>query len=66
MVLEISLLDYAYQRSGSGGDDLLISTAKRYRVDAEKIGMAVATAVHSQAKELGCQADDEESNCVAR
>jgi hypothetical protein len=25
-----------------GGDDLLVSTAKRYRVDAEKIATAVA------------------------
>ncbi len=42
MLLEIALLDSAYQRNGSGGDDLLVSTAKRYRVDAEKIGTAVA------------------------
>jgi ParB family chromosome partitioning protein len=41
LVLEISLLDSAYQRSGSS-DDLLMDAAKRYRVDTEKIQKAVA------------------------
>jgi ParB family chromosome partitioning protein len=41
LLLEISLLDSAYQRSGSSGD-VLMEAAKRYRVDAEKIQKAVA------------------------
>ena len=41
LLLEISLLDSAYQRSGSSGD-LLMDAAKRYRVDTEKIQKAVA------------------------
>ncbi len=42
LLLEISLLDSAYQRATSNGDDVLMSTAKRYRVDAEKLQKAVA------------------------
>jgi hypothetical protein len=42
MLLEISLLDSAYQRSTANGDDVLMSAAKRYRVDAEKLQKAVA------------------------
>jgi hypothetical protein len=42
LLLEISLLDSAYQRSTASGDDVLMDTAKRYRVDAEKLQKAVA------------------------
>jgi hypothetical protein len=42
LLLEISLLDSAYQRSTAGRDDILIDTAKRYRVDTEKLQKAVA------------------------
>jgi ParB family chromosome partitioning protein len=42
MLLEISLLDSAYQRSGTSTDDLLMDAAKRYRVDAEKAQKTVA------------------------
>ena len=41
LLLEISLLDSAYQR-GSVSEDLLMDAAKRYRVDVEKIEKAVA------------------------
>jgi hypothetical protein len=41
LLLEISLLDSAYQRSTADGDDVLMSAAKRYRVDAEKLQKAV-------------------------
>jgi hypothetical protein len=41
ILLEISLLDSAYQRSGTS-DDLLADAAKRYRVDVEKLQKAVA------------------------
>ena len=41
LLLEISLLDSAYQR-GPVSQDMLIDTAKRYRVDVEKIEKAVA------------------------
>jgi len=39
-LLEISLLDSAYMRSGAS-DDLLTEAAKRYRVDVEKLEKAV-------------------------
>jgi hypothetical protein len=42
LVLEISLLDSAYQRSTASRDDVLMDAAKRYRVDAEKLQKAVA------------------------
>jgi ParB family chromosome partitioning protein len=42
LLLEISLLDSAYQRSTASRDDVLMEVAKRYRVDAEKIQKAVA------------------------
>jgi len=42
LLLEISLLDSAYQRSTASRDDVLLDTAKRYRVDSEKLGKAVA------------------------
>src|SRR5713226_1266974 len=42
LVIEISLLDSAYQRANVNGDDALMNAAKRYRVDAEKLQKAVA------------------------
>jgi hypothetical protein len=42
LLLEISLLDSAYQRSTANKDDVLMSAAKRYRVDADKLQKAVA------------------------
>ncbi len=41
-LLEISLLDSAYQRGSKGADDPLLETAKRYRIDTAKIEKAVA------------------------
>ena len=41
LLLEISLLDSAYQR-GDVSQDLLMDAAKRYRVDVEKIEKTVA------------------------
>ena len=35
LVLEIGLLDSPYQRSTASRDDVLMDTAKRYRVDTE-------------------------------
>jgi len=40
LLLEISLLDSAYQRSTASRDDVLADAAKRYRVDAEKLQKA--------------------------
>jgi len=42
LLLEISLLDSAYQRPTASSDDVLMDAAKRYRVDAEKLQKAVA------------------------
>jgi ParB family chromosome partitioning protein len=42
LLLEVSLLDSAYQRSTASRDDVLMDAAKRYRVDAEKLQKTVA------------------------
>jgi hypothetical protein len=42
LLLEISLMDSAYQRSTGSRDDVLMDAAKRYRVDADKLQEAVA------------------------
>ena len=42
LLLEISLLDSAYQRSPESRDDVLMYAAKRYRVDTEKLQKTVA------------------------
>jgi hypothetical protein len=42
LLLEMSLLDSAYQRSTASRDDVLMDAAKRYRVDTEKLQKAVA------------------------
>src|SRR5271166_706835 len=41
LLLEISLMDSAYQRSTASRNDVLMDAAKRYRVDAEKLQKAV-------------------------
>ena len=42
LLLEISLLDSAYQRSSAGRDDVLMDAAKRFRVDTERLQSVVA------------------------
>jgi ParB family chromosome partitioning protein len=42
LLLEISLLDSAYQRSTSSRDDVLADAVKRYRVDTERLQKGVA------------------------
>ncbi len=42
LLLEISLLDSAYQRSSTSREDVLMDAAKRYRVDTERLQKAVA------------------------
>ena len=42
LLLEISLLESAYRNGGDANGDVLLTTAKRYRVDSEKLQKAVA------------------------
>ena len=42
LLLEVSLIESAYATSDESDNDSLLSTAKRYRVDAEKIQKTVA------------------------
>jgi hypothetical protein len=42
LLLEMSLLDSAYQRGTASRDDVLMDAAKRYRVDSEKLHKTVA------------------------
>ena len=47
-LLEVSLLDSAYQRGSQGSNDPLLESAKRYRIDTVKIEKAVAQQVAAQ------------------
>ena len=47
-LLEISLLDSAYQRGSQGENDALLESAKRYRIDTAKIEKAVALQIAAQ------------------
>jgi hypothetical protein len=51
ILLEISLLDSAYQRTGTA-NDLLTDAAKRYRVDVERVRKAVAAEFTSKREKL--------------
>jgi hypothetical protein len=42
LLLEISLLESAYRSGGDADNDVLLTTARRYRIDAEKLQRAVA------------------------
>ncbi|HXZ41148.1 MAG TPA: hypothetical protein VEG68_10440 [Terriglobales bacterium] len=42
LLLEISLLESAYRNGSDPDSDILLTTAKRYRIDAEKLQKAVA------------------------
>jgi ParB family chromosome partitioning protein len=61
LLLEVSLLDSAYQRASSSSTDLLMDAAKRYRVDTEKIEKAVAEAIASKRKQRKAEARKSES-----
>ena len=47
-LLEVSLLDSAYQRGSHGPNDPLLDAAKRYRIDTAKIEKVVAQQVAAQ------------------
>jgi ParB family chromosome partitioning protein len=47
-LLEITLLNSAYQRGSNGPNDPLLDTAKRYRIDTVKIEKAVAQQIAAQ------------------
>jgi len=50
LLLEISLLDSAYQRGNASREDILMDTAKRYRVDSEKLRKTVAKELATKRK----------------
>jgi hypothetical protein len=55
LLLEISLLDSAYQRSTTNRNHVLMDAAKRYRVDTEKLQKVVA-------KEFAAKRDKKQSS----
>ncbi len=57
LLLEISLLDSAYQRASANGDDALMNAAKRYRIDAEKLQKAVAGEIAAKLAKTGGSAE---------
>ena len=52
-LLELSLLDSAYRLPAKDGEDVLLSAAKRYRVDAEKIEKEVVQKFSGTRKQSG-------------
>jgi ParB family chromosome partitioning protein len=59
LLLEISLLESAYRNGGEPESDVLLTTAKRYRVDAEKLQKAVTQefTAKQKKKEKKCPPD---------
>jgi hypothetical protein len=57
ILLEISLLDSAYRRSGTS-DDFFMDAAKRYRVDVEKLQKAVAAELAAKKERSKAKAKD--------
>jgi ParB family transcriptional regulator, chromosome partitioning protein len=55
LILECILIDSAYHVPTSG-DDLLLSTAKRYRIDAEKVARQVRDDLAAKAKKKAAKA----------
>ena len=51
LLLEISLLQSAYQSDGDPDNDVLLATAKRCRIDADKVQKAVAQEFAAKRKE---------------
>jgi ParB family chromosome partitioning protein len=51
LMLEISLLESAYRSGGDPDSDFLLNTAKRYRIDAEKVQKAVAEVASARSSE---------------
>jgi hypothetical protein len=52
-LLELSLLDSAYRLPGKNAEDVLFSTAKRHRIDTEKIEKEVAQKFSAAWKKSG-------------
>ncbi len=53
LLLEISLLEFAYRRGGDPDSDVLLSTAKRYRIDEGEATQGCGPGVRSETKEEG-------------
>jgi ParB family chromosome partitioning protein len=52
LLLEISLLESAYRNGGEPASDVLLSTAKRYRIDTEKVQKTVAQEFAAKQKKI--------------
>jgi hypothetical protein len=52
-MLELSLLDSAYHLPGKNAEDVLLSTAKRHRIDTEKIEKEVVQKFSATRKKSG-------------
>jgi hypothetical protein len=61
LLLEISLLESAYRSSGDPDSDILLSAAKRYRIDAEKVQKSVAQEVAAKQKKREKKATPDKS-----
>ena len=55
LLLEVSLLGAAYSCGRQSDDGILLSTAERYRIDAERIQKSVAKEFCRQTEEEGAE-----------
>lgn len=63
LLLEISLLESAYRNGTDSGSDVLLETAKRYRIDAEKVQKAVAQEIAAKQKKKEKKAAPDKNAC---
>ena len=65
LLLEISLLDSAYQRSAASRDDVLMDAAKRYRVDAEKAPESGGQRIRREKRQENNQAEGSQDGSLS-
>ena len=61
LLLEVSLLESAYRSGGDPDSDVLLTAAKRYRIDAEKVRKAVAQEFVAKQKKKEKKTESEKS-----
>jgi len=61
LLLEISLLESAYRSGGDADSDVLLITARRYRIDAEKVQKSVAQELAAKQKKKEKKATPDKS-----
>ena len=66
LLLEISLLDSAYQRSTTSRDDVLMDAAKRYRVDTENAAKSRGQRIRRKTRQENNQGEGSLGSSLSR